>query len=290
MKLLPTVLSLLWLGSTALAINVEGSVVWDFKCTDLKALHPQTKVVLDGGRYRASIRKDGKFTFYDVAPGSYVLEVLARDHEFDPLRVDVLPELPAAPASTPAPASPSATSTPSDDDEPLFVPIPPSPKPLIEVRPAIPGTPFHAHSSAHLQALQQLPYPIAISTKGEKVYVVKKKGFDVLEMFKNPMMLMMLLAGGMVFILPTIMENMDPEMVKEMQERQGKMFSLQNSIQSGDFSALKTELLARVDGPQPAASGAGSASAAVAASPAAGSPSAGASAGGSKKANRPKKR
>ena len=29
---------------------------------DIDALHPQTKVVLDGGRFKASVRKNGNFT------------------------------------------------------------------------------------------------------------------------------------------------------------------------------------------------------------------------------------
>jgi hypothetical protein len=33
---------------------------------DIDALHPQTKVVLDSGRYKASIKKDGGFTLYVV--------------------------------------------------------------------------------------------------------------------------------------------------------------------------------------------------------------------------------
>jgi len=72
---------------------------------------------------------------------------------------------------------------------------------------------------------------------------VAEKGFDVLEMFKNPMMMMMLLAGAMIFLLPKMLENMDPDLVKDMRERQDKMFNLQNSLQNGDFGALKAELL-----------------------------------------------
>lgn len=72
----------------------------------------------------------------------------------------------------------------------------------VEVRPAPPGTPFHPAGSPHLQALPLLPYPIALNSRGRKVYDVAQKGFDILEMFKNPMMLMMLVAGALVFILP----------------------------------------------------------------------------------------
>lgn len=100
----------------------------------------------------------------------------------------------------------------ANDDEPPMIPdlsassTPPVSEQTkqveVEIRPAPLGTPFHPAGSPHLQALPLLPYPIILEPKGEKVYVVAQKGFDVLEMFKNPMMLMMLVAGLLVFLLP----------------------------------------------------------------------------------------
>ena len=37
--------------------------------------------------------------------------------------------------------------------------------------------------------------------------------------FRNPMLLMMLFAGGMTFIMPKMMEGMDPEQRKEMEKQ-----------------------------------------------------------------------
>jgi len=185
-----------------------------------------------------------------VAPGSYVLEVLARDHVFDPLRVDVLesiiPDDTLQSSSLPSP--PIATdATTSDDNNESLPPMPSSESPpsqaLIQIRPAPLGTPFHPTHSPHFQALPLLPYPIVLNPRGQKIYVPVEKGFDIIAMFKNPMMMMMLLAGSMVFLMPKMLENMDPDLVKDMRGRQDKMFNLQNSLQNGDFSALTAELL-----------------------------------------------
>jgi len=50
-----------------------------------------------------------------------------------------------------------------------------------------------------------LPYPIVLEARAKKIYVIPTQGFDVLEMFKNPMMMMMLMAGIMIFAMPKIM-------------------------------------------------------------------------------------
>lgn len=128
---------------------------------------------------------------------------------FQQLRVDVLSS-PVTSTSLPISATAAAEATSAaphsnSDEEPPLVPIPPSPnvdEVLVHVRPSPPGTPFHPSDSPHLVALPLLPYPIVLTARGQKVYVVAQNGFDVLEMFKNPMMMMMLLAGVMVFLLP----------------------------------------------------------------------------------------
>lgn len=119
----------------------------------------------------------------------------------------------AAKATDAAANAENENENPNDDgDEPALIPdlSASSPPPVseqtkqveVEIRPAPLGTPFHPVGSPHLQALPLLPYPIILEPKGEKVYVIAQKGFDVLEMFKNPMMLMMLVAGLLVFLLP----------------------------------------------------------------------------------------
>lgn len=70
---------------------------------------------------------------------------------------------------------------------------------LPEVRPYIPGTPLTPAAPA------TLPYPITLSPLARLDYYTKQEAFNVVGMFKSPMMLMMLFAGGMVFAMPYLM-------------------------------------------------------------------------------------
>jgi hypothetical protein len=50
-------------------------------------------------------------------------------------------------------------------------------------------------------------------------YFEKRQQMSVMSLFANPMMLMMLVTLGLGFIMPKLMENMDPEELKQMQEQ-----------------------------------------------------------------------
>ncbi|KAK9235499.1 hypothetical protein V1525DRAFT_427787 [Lipomyces kononenkoae] len=66
------------------------------------------------------------------------------------------------------------------------------------------------------------PYPIELRPFGPAVYYQYREGFNVLKLFKNPMLMISLLTLGMVFVLPKIMDSMDPEQLKEIQQEQAK--------------------------------------------------------------------
>ena len=70
---------------------------------------------------------------------------------------------------------------------------------LPEVRPYIPGTPFSPTSPV------ALPYPIVLSAVHKLDFYTAHEGFNVVAMFRNPMMMMMLIGGAMVFAMPYIM-------------------------------------------------------------------------------------
>jgi hypothetical protein len=50
-------------------------------------------------------------------------------------------------------------------------------------------------------------------------YFEKRQQMSVMSFFANPMMLMMLFTLGMGFLMPKMMENLDPEELKQMQEQ-----------------------------------------------------------------------
>ncbi|THH20251.1 hypothetical protein EW146_g1095 [Bondarzewia mesenterica] len=119
------------------------------------------------------------------------------------------------------------------------VAAPPSPP---EIRPYIPGTPLNPRSPV------KLPYPITLGSRGQNAYFVPPQSFNLIGMFQNPMMLMMVFAGVMMLAMPYLMKNMDPEMVQEFKENQVKMASLQSSLQNGD---LKSGFSALLSGEEP---------------------------------------
>ncbi|KAI1797804.1 hypothetical protein LXA43DRAFT_982101 [Ganoderma leucocontextum] len=189
-------LALLALASSCVstfAFDLNGRIQWNEHCAGLSDLG-QTQVVLDHGKLHGGVTRDGSFVIPDVPAGTYVLSVLARDHAFEQMRVDVYES-----------------------------------ETLPEVRPYFAGTPLSSPSTV------TLPYPLTLSARGKYDYFVPRESFNVLAMFKNPMMLLMLVAGGLVLLTPMVMKNMDPEIMEEFKERHAKMTGAQNALQSGDL-------------------------------------------------------
>ncbi|KAI0348619.1 hypothetical protein BDW22DRAFT_1320774 [Trametopsis cervina] len=191
--------------SCTLALDLKGRVSWNDHCKGLKDLG-QAKVVLDNGELHGGVTRDGGFTIPDVPAGTYVLSVVAHDHTFDQLRVDVL-----------------------DTDT------------LPEVRPYVPGTPLSPAPPV------TLPYPITLSATSKLDYFTQQQAFNLIGMFKSPMMLLMVFGGIMVFATPYLLKNLDPEMLKEFEERQAKISGIQSQLQSGDLKGSLTSLMAAAD-------------------------------------------
>ncbi|TFK94285.1 hypothetical protein K466DRAFT_536123 [Polyporus arcularius HHB13444] len=197
---------------SALALDLKGRIQWNDRCPGIDDLG-QAKVVLDNGKHRGGVTRDGAFTIPGVPAGTYVLSVVAHDHIFEQLRVDVYES-----------------------------------ESLPEVRPYFPGTPLSSPSSV------TLPYPIVLSARAKHDYFVPRESFNLLAMFQNPMMMMMLGAGVLVLLMPTMMKNMDPEVMEEFNERQAKMSGMQSALQSGDIMGGITQMLAGEE-PKAASSG-----------------------------------
>mmetsp|Transcript_31211 Transcript_31211/g.61780 ORF Transcript_31211/g.61780 Transcript_31211/m.61780 type:complete len:255 (+) Transcript_31211:117-881(+) len=65
---------------------------------------------------------------------------------------------------------------------------------------------------------------ITITAIGENQYFEGVRGFSIFGMLKSPMVLMMIFSAGMMFLLPKMMENMEPE-DREMMQKQMAMQS-----------------------------------------------------------------
>ncbi|KAG8936622.1 hypothetical protein FRC03_012416 [Tulasnella sp. 419] len=228
MKVITTYSLLLASLSGSLALDVVGTIAWNDICRDVNVLKP-AHVVLDSGRWKANVLRSGNFTIRDVEPGSYVLEVQARDHFFDQLRVDIVPSDPVPTTTTLAPSATPSILTPSYN---------------VEARPIIPGTP---HDIRPLPARVQ--YPLVLTPRAKKIYITPKQDFSIVAMFKsNPMMLMMLGSVGFMLLMPKLLSSMDPEDRKEFLERQNKMMSMQTSMKDSlDISSGFSKLLGGPD-------------------------------------------
>lgn len=64
--------------------------------------------------------------------------------------------------------------------------------------------------------------PVTLSAIGSPQYYQKRQGVSILRMAMNPMFLMMAVSLGLMFLMPKMMEGLDPEELKQIQQAQGQ--------------------------------------------------------------------
>ncbi|KAJ7130067.1 hypothetical protein C8R43DRAFT_1025666 [Mycena crocata] len=121
--------ALLSLGLSAFAVDVTGKVQWNDVCPDIHSLG-RARVILDSGKYRGNVLRDGGFTIPDVPVGTYLLSVVSHDYVFDQMRIDVLESaFEARPYSVGTPLNPASPillpqiSLPARSKHVYFVPV-----------------------------------------------------------------------------------------------------------------------------------------------------------------------
>ncbi|ORZ18426.1 hypothetical protein BCR41DRAFT_395679 [Lobosporangium transversale] len=65
-----------------------------------------------------------------------------------------------------------------------------------------------------------LQFPLTLAPRAAASYFIPREGFKLSHLFANPMMLMMGFSVLMLFLMPKLMANMDPEAMQEMQGMQ----------------------------------------------------------------------
>ncbi|KAF9430688.1 hypothetical protein BGZ94_004904 [Podila epigama] len=63
----------------------------------------------------------------------------------------------------------------------------------------------------------QIQFPLSLSPKAHISYFIPREGFKLSSLFANPMMLMMGFSVLMLFVMPKLLANMDPEAMEELQ-------------------------------------------------------------------------
>ncbi|CAE7659697.1 unnamed protein product, partial [Symbiodinium microadriaticum] len=67
----------------------------------------------------------------------------------------------------------------------------------------------------------QTPYPIVLTPLAKYNYFQVKEGFSLYRtLFKNPMMIMMVVSLGVIMFFPKLMSGMDKDQMKEIMEQQ----------------------------------------------------------------------
>ncbi|KAK8133981.1 hypothetical protein PG984_005993 [Apiospora sp. TS-2023a] len=167
------------------------------------ALPPSTHATLSTlyTTYSAPLSAANTFVFRNVTPGSYLADVHCATHAFAPLRVDVV-----------ASSSPEKLGMLSVQAWETYRGNDWDNKGEEAKEMALGGT----AGSSVATATAALP----VRCLAPKQYFMERSSFSVMSILKNPMILLAMVSMGIFFLMPKMVENMDPEMRAEFEEQQ----------------------------------------------------------------------
>ncbi|KAK6226368.1 hypothetical protein QIS74_02415 [Colletotrichum tabaci] len=174
--------------SLALAASLTLSIPSSPALPNPYTLPPSTRATLSalGASFSAPLSVKNTFVFANVtAPGSYLVDVHCATHAFAPLRLDVA-----------ADGSLAAWETYRGNDW---------------------------DNKGEVYAAKDFEgggRGFEVRVLGGKNYFVERSKFSVLTILKNPMILLGLVSMGIFLGMPYLVDNMDPEMRAEFEERQ----------------------------------------------------------------------
>lgn len=138
-----------------------------------------TRITVNHGEYTTYSRRDGNFTIHDIVPGIYLLDVHSPTHHFSQVKC-------------------------------LF-----KPDAVKEGKPAF-NCLEYLYPGAPKQAVADI---LVINALATYEFFEVRKGFSILSMMKNPMVLMMLFTVGIMYAMPKLMEGLEPEERERMQKQ-----------------------------------------------------------------------
>ncbi|KAL6690102.1 hypothetical protein J3F84DRAFT_398565 [Trichoderma pleuroticola] len=164
-------------------------------------LPPSTHATLSSlhKRLEAPLTTVNTFNFHNVTADSYLLDVHCATEAFHPLRVDV-----------------------GADGE-------------VKAWETYRGNEW-ANKGEEVQVKSEgASRGISVKGAGSKIFFIERPAFSVFSILKNPMILMGLVTMGIVFGMPYLMDNMDPELRAEFEERQKEnpMNAIMGNAQAG---------------------------------------------------------
>ncbi|PMD26483.1 hypothetical protein NA56DRAFT_641196 [Hyaloscypha hepaticicola] len=216
----------------ALAIHIRVSIPSSQQLPHPNSLPASTHATLTtiSNTYSAPLRADNTFDFRNVSSGSYLLDVHCHTHTFAPLRVDVREVV--------------IDEVGSDKE--------------VNVWGTFRGNEWNNKGEAVQAQKEEGTWTFGVKVQGGKDYFIERAGFSPLGLLKNPMILIAGFSMLIVFGMPYIMDNMDPELKAEFEERQkAQPNPAANPLQNFDAAAWlagstsssskKTEVLSNVE-------------------------------------------
>ncbi|KAF2878185.1 hypothetical protein BDV95DRAFT_478493 [Massariosphaeria phaeospora] len=147
-----------------------------------------------GAPVDAHLTRSNSFNFNNVSAGSYLATVHCRDYVFEPLRIDV-----------------SMEETVEGSGEL---------KEVVRAWQTFVGNEWDNKGESRGEGSNGLV--IEVKPLAPKYYYNERSGFAPLSFLKSPMILMALFSMVLIFGMPYLMENMDPETKAEFEEMQKK--------------------------------------------------------------------
>lgn len=138
-----------------------------------------TLISVNHGEYKTYSRTDGNFTIHDVKPGIYLIDVHSTVHHFGQVKCQFKPDAPA-------------------QGKPVF------------------GCLEYVYHGAPKRVVDKLLVVTAYATYD---YFETRRGFSVFSIVKNPMVIMMIITGVMMYFMPMMMEGLEPEEREKMKRQ-----------------------------------------------------------------------
>jgi ER membrane protein complex subunit 7 len=168
---------------------IEGRIFYPH---DQSAYNETVKIVLNYGEITTynRLQDDSRFTLRNIPPGIHVIDIYGTKHEalihhFPQIKVQFM----------------------ADQMN--------SPQCLRYLYPGAKKEPIDCGTSAENGAPGFLEIPVV----GTYEYFETRPQFSMWYMFRNPMVIMMMLSAGMMFLMPKLMEGLDPEEKAQMRQQ-----------------------------------------------------------------------
>lgn len=180
----------------------------------LKRLDPlnSTLVSLNNGEYTTYTTSTNDFTFYNVPPGVHLLNVHCHKYHFSQIKIQLI--------------APERTTIDDNGGEEEEDP------------PIIPKCIEYIYPGASKKTIK---YPLTLTAHAEYDYFERRRSFSSFNIFKNPMILMALFSVVLMFVMPSMMQNLDPEQKEQMKKQMEMQSDPQKMLSNiwGDISGKK---------------------------------------------------